>query len=387
MTPVCTIDASGIRKPTFAACLEYFQAQFRGIYGSDIYIEPDSQDGQWLAIMATALDDANAMAVSVFNSFSPNRAQGEGLSSRVKINGLARKVASYSMADVVIVGEAGAILTGCKVTDAGGYGWSLPENIIIPQEGQITVTAVCDTLGAITAPAGTLTSIATPTYGWQSVTNPEAAEPGAPVEVDAALRVRQSASTMISASYVLESIEGGLQAIGGVSRLKVYENDQSHADANGIPGHCIAAVVDGGDAQMIAKIIAGKKGGCGTLGDTIEDVEDVYGVMRRIAFFRPTSVPITYRITVKPAARGYTMNTEAAIKKAVADWTNARGIGGGISLGRVFLPANLFGKSEAFTVESIMAARDGHALEAEDIAIAFNEAAYCEPGYVTIKVP
>lgn len=384
-TPVCTIDATGIRKPSFDECLAFFVAKFRGIYGQDIIIDPDSQDGQWLGIMATAVDDANAMAVAVFNSFAPSKGQGEGLSSLVKINGLRRKTADYSTADVTVVGEAGSVLTGCKVYDGTGNLWSIPDTVI-PFEGQITVTATCDTIGAIAAPAHTLTQIATPTFGWQTVTNEQAATPGAPVERDAELRQRQAVSTMISASYVLDSIRGGLEAIGNVSRMRLYENDQAYPDANGIPGHSIACVVDGGDVNQIAAVIAGKKGGCGTVGDTVVDVVNDYGVPTRIALFRPADVPVTYRVTVRPAARGYTANVEKAIKQSLADWTTARGIGESVFLDDAYGPAKLNGGSgsETFKVLSLEIARDGNVPAAAGVDMAFREAPLCRPEYVTV---
>ncbi|MGC8170052.1 baseplate J/gp47 family protein, partial [Salmonella enterica] len=73
--------------------------------------------------------------------------------------------------------------------------WNLPASVTIPPSGLITVTATCAAIGAVSAPAGTITTINTPTRGWQSVTNPADAVPGAEVESDAALRSRQKIST------------------------------------------------------------------------------------------------------------------------------------------------------------------------------------------------
>ena len=103
--PVCTIDENGIFKPDYADALAYLEAEFRAIYGEDIYIEPDSQDGQMLAIFAAAIDGCNAQAVAIYNAFSPSSARGVGLSSVVKINGIKRLVASYSTVDLVITGQ------------------------------------------------------------------------------------------------------------------------------------------------------------------------------------------------------------------------------------------------------------------------------------------
>jgi uncharacterized phage protein gp47/JayE len=80
-------------------------------------------------------------------------------------------------------------------SDQNDNAWILHPSVTIPLAGQITVTATCQTLGAISAPAGTITSIQTIVPSWQTVTNPTAATPGAPVESDAKLRTRQTIST------------------------------------------------------------------------------------------------------------------------------------------------------------------------------------------------
>ncbi|MCW3543767.1 hypothetical protein K6Y54_38520, partial [Burkholderia cenocepacia] len=96
-----TIDANGITAPTYADVFAFLQDQLRSIYGADTYLDPDSQDGQMLGVFAKAISDVNSVAIAIYRSFSPATAQGDALSSNVKINGIARKVASYSSADLV----------------------------------------------------------------------------------------------------------------------------------------------------------------------------------------------------------------------------------------------------------------------------------------------
>ncbi|MDE1158445.1 MAG: baseplate J/gp47 family protein [Neorhizobium sp.] len=224
-TPVCTIDENGITAPTYTDVQSYLATQFQGIYGSDIVIDPDSQDGQLIAIFAAAIHDANSMAVAVYNAFSPTYAQGAGLSSVVKINGISRAASSNSTADLTIIGQAGAIITNGKAQDLAGNYWSLPATVTIPNTGQIVVTATCDTTGAISATAGAISDIATPSLGWQSVTNAAVAVEGAAVETDADLRRRQKTSVAIPSLTVLEGIVGAVANLAGVARYKAYEND------------------------------------------------------------------------------------------------------------------------------------------------------------------
>lgn len=78
MSITCTVDEHGIHKPDFEVVLDYLKGAYRSIYGADVYLENDSQDRQLLGLFATAINDANSMAVAVYNAFSPASAQGRG---------------------------------------------------------------------------------------------------------------------------------------------------------------------------------------------------------------------------------------------------------------------------------------------------------------------
>ncbi|WP_063584106.1 baseplate J/gp47 family protein [Achromobacter ruhlandii] len=325
------IDATGIRAPSYGEVLQYFKEQYRGIYGADTYLEADSQDSQLLAVFALAIHEANTAAINVYNAFSPATATNAALSSNVKINGLARGVATRSSVDLRIVGQSGVTIVDGVATDADRGRWLLPASVTIPPGGEITVTAQSQALGAVTAAAGSINQIGTPTLGWQSVSNPAAATPGAPVESDAALRVRQAVSVALPSRSVLEGTIGAVASVPGVLRHAAYENDTAAADAHGLPPHSIALVVDGGDAALIAQAIAAKKTpGTGTHGTTTVVVTDIYGIAHRIRFFRPTIVPLAVDVQMRALA-GYNTATGQAVQRAVADYINGVAIGGGAS--------------------------------------------------------
>src|SRR5688572_6254967 len=97
-TLAATIAADGISAPTYEQILASLQESMRTVFGPDIYIEADSQDGQFLAILAQMIHDGNQADIATFNAFSPTYAQGIGLSSVVKINGIRRRASSFSTA-------------------------------------------------------------------------------------------------------------------------------------------------------------------------------------------------------------------------------------------------------------------------------------------------
>jgi uncharacterized phage protein gp47/JayE len=390
--PITSIDATGCHVPPFEAVYAGVVADFQRIYGADVVNDFSTQDMEWLGILAKGYHNCNTAVLAAYNAFSPATAQGAGLSSVVKTNGIARLTASYSTVDIVNIGQAGAVITNPILRDPAGYIWAMP-SFTIPLSGQITETATCTTLGAIPAPAGTFTSstIGNPQRGWQSVSNALPAALGAPVEADAQLRVRQSLSVAKPSRSTLDGIVANLLAIPGVTRLKAFENDTDIPDANGIPGGAISIVIDGGDAAAIAQTILIGKGGAGTYGTSTSPtpVLDAYGIPRPVYFFRPLAPKITFGITIKKLP-GYSGDVPTAIKKAVSDWTNALGIGGGatgqIRMTRVYAPALLVGTVyyDTFEITGITVARDGRLLSPNDVAIAFNEAPTCDPTYITV---
>ncbi|GMG90651.1 hypothetical protein Cmtc_18710 [Cupriavidus sp. TKC] len=388
-TTAPTIDASGITAPTYADVLEYLKDQYRSIYGPDVYLEADSQDGQLLAVFARSISDSNAVAIAVYRSFSPGTGQQDALSSNVKINGIQRKPASFSTADLLIVGQAGTTISNGVAKDANSNKWSLPASVMIPPAGQMTVTATCQTLGAVAAAAGTITQIGTPTLGWQMVTNAAAAAVGTPIETDAALRQRQTVSTALPSLTVLDGIIGAVSNISGVTRLAAYENDTNATDGNGIPAHSISMVVEGGDSAAIAQAIAAKKTpGAGTYGTTAIVVLDVYGRPITIRFYRPSAAAVTVAVTLK-ALTGYTTAVGDAIKQAVSDYINAVAIGGGesgsVEWADTITTANSVGGGTAFKLTALTLTGPGGA-GAPDVALLFNQVGSCTPAAVTLTV-
>lgn len=386
--PAATVTASGITAPDYQTILNTLTGFFQQIYGDDVYLEPDSKDGQMLAIYALAIHDANNAAIAVYNSFSPAAAQFSALASNVKINGIAVTPASRSTADVLIIGQVGTQITNGVVRDSNGISWSLPASVAIGTDGTYTATAICQIDGAIVAPPGAITVIGTPTRGWQTVTNPTAATPGRPVETDAELRQRQAISVALPSLTVLDGIMGAVASLSGVERYRGYENDTSVTDANGLPPHSISLVVDGGDAAAIASTIATKKTpGGGTYGTTTIPVTDNYGIVHPISFFRPTGVEIFARVQIK-ALTGYTSDTGEQIRAAIADFINDIDIGDTVFLHRLFLPANLFGGpgSATYDILDLQIGKTSGSLAQANVSIAFNEVAFSNAENVNVVV-
>ncbi|HBQ3761268.1 TPA: baseplate J/gp47 family protein [Klebsiella pneumoniae] len=385
-----TVTAEGISAPDYQTVLDTITGYFQQIYGSDAYLDPDSKDGQLVALVALAIHDANNTAISVYRSFSPSTALADALTSNVKINGITRRAATNSTVDVLIEGEAGTLITNGSVKDANGIIWNLPAQVAIGIDGTVIATASCSVAGAVAAPAGSVNKINTPTRGWVSATNPQAATVGVAAETDAELRVRQSQSVALASLSPFDAVDGAIANVEGVTRHKLFENDTEVTDVNGLPAHSISAVVEGGDATVIANTIRSVKGqGVSTFGMTAVVVTDRYGNPYTIRFSRPVDVPVFVSITLR-ALTGYTSDVGDEMKAAVASYINSLAIGDSVLLSRVYSPANLGvvsgGNARYYDIMELLIGRSADSVAAANLTVLYDEAVSCSVENIEITV-
>lgn len=387
--PVFSVTENGIQAPSYAEILEYFQSQARNIFGQDVNIDADTQDGQLIAIFALALSDVNAQAIATYNQFNPNTAVGVGLDSAVKTNGISRHTATNSTVDLVLIGQAGTVITNGVATDDNENRWLLPDQVIIPVSGEITVTATAEEVGAIEASPNTITQIGTPTLGWQSVDNPTQATVGVAVETDAELRQRQSRSTELPSVSLWEGIIGSLLNLPGVIRVSGVKNDEDDPSPEGVPGHTIAMIVDGGEVDEIGETIFLKKGeGVGTYGSVQTTYIDTYGFPNVIKFSRPTIVNAYVTLTITPSTT-YISSVADEIKQRIADYINGLSIGESVNIARVLSSAVkdcTTGVDDRFDVTAITMGEASGSQTAASIPIEWNEAAMCDVENITVNL-
>lgn len=147
--PVFSVTETGISAPSYEEIYEYLKGRMRNIFGDDINLDADTQDGQMVGIVAAAISDVNAQAIAVYNAYNPTTAKGVALDSAVKVNGITRQAASHSQVDLRIVGQAGTHIVNGVALDEAENKWNLPADVVVPPAGEITVTAIAAEEGDI----------------------------------------------------------------------------------------------------------------------------------------------------------------------------------------------------------------------------------------------
>ena len=146
-------------------------------------------------------------------------------------------------------------------------------------------------------------------------------------ESDASVRERIGRALAAKGTSTADALIAAVRAVPNVRRAELFVNDTASTDANGIPAHSVAVVVDGGNAQAVADAVWAKKApGVGTYGSTAQAVTDSFGQAHNVQFSRVSSKNCFVYFTIKRLAGCDDEAVTAAIAPAVADFANGLGI-------------------------------------------------------------
>lgn len=386
------VDSKGLHIPTYNDILEKLVASMKQIYGDDIYLDNSSPDYQLLSIFALVQADTMQTMAYAYNARSPETAIGASLDSVVKLNGIKRKAASQSTCQVKITGTPFTQILNGAVKDRAGLIWDLPSNVVIDSSGVTYTVVTCRKAGAVSALAGDITQIETPTYGWISVENEVAAVLGNTEETDAQLRERQTISTANPSQTMLAGTKGAIAALKNVSRYAVYENDTNvesvtEDNPHGLPAHSVTCVVEGGTDEDVAEAIFLHKGiGCYTHGDVVVEYPDQNDYINRIRFFRPDYKDVFVKVVIKKYT-GYISSMTTKVREAVYEYLAALTIGSDVSasvLSNIIAACNPSLTKPIFGIKELKIGLSKDALAAQDITIGFKEIP--NPAFANIEV-
>jgi len=181
-----------------------------------------------------------------------------------------------------------------------------------------TNTVACDDTGPVDIQANSVTRIAVPVIGWDSVTNPSVAVEGTNLETDTELRSRYYTAKFQDSVNTYEAIYAALVKLDGVEQVIIYENETDTALISPpVPAHSFYPIVLGGNTQEIAQAIwDNKPAGILSYGGVTEAVIDSMGVSHNISLDRPTDVDIYVAVSVSKDSN-YPTKGDDQIKRAI----------------------------------------------------------------------
>lgn len=343
---------------------------FRAIYGDDINTDPDSPDGQMIGLIAQIKADLEELGEAIYRALDPDHASGKWLEQRVAYAGVMKRGASYSyLRSATLLGETGKLVqAGALIEDENRIQWQLVDDTFIGPDVRADFRSV--ELGKFGLAQTAELKIRTIVLGWAGVTLNAPAEEGEDEERDPVLRARFMKSRSRPAQNSVDAIEARVGELPDVRQVVCLENVGDAIDENGVPGHGINAIVDGGDPESIARIILqNKTAGAPMLGDQEVTIIDAKGRPRKVWFDRPTNADCAASLTVK-RSKNFTDIDVVGIKAALA--AEEFDIGEVVERSRLYSPINTV---PGFSVSSFTIGKVGAALAEDDIDIGVRDKA------------
>lgn len=316
------LTATGFTAYTVDELRVLLEERIRARLGADVDVSAESLVGNVVAVCATMYGELWEGLAAVYAARDPRGTTGAPLEALCALSpGITRDGATKGTVTLRLNVAAATTIPAGAVASVDGE----PSNRWVTTEAAVNaggtaanvdVDAEAEIAGRYLAPSGTITVIATPTTGWNSVTNPEDAAEGQDVESYPALRVRREKRLQRAGSSPLNAIAAQVAEVTGVTDCLAWENVTSYVDADGRPPGSVEVMVLGGaDAAIAAAILAAKAGGIRTHGTDSAVVTDANGQSRTIYFSRPDDVDVyaTLVVTTDPD----TYAGDAAVEDAV----------------------------------------------------------------------
>lgn len=306
------IGVNGLVTQDLDEIIEDLETKFKGIYGSDINLEQNSPDGQWINILAQEKKDILDLVTQYYNNLDPDRVIGIPQQILYKLNGLIIKAYTYSYVYVNVTTTGAVTLsgldddienedgTGYTVRDTNGNRWILAETATITEAGTYLLNFRSADLGGVTVLPNTITVMETIQAGVSGVNNPaNNYVTGNKGESSSEFRTRRNRSMEIPSQGFDESISSQMLTLNNVTQCKVYDN-RTNAEVNGIPAHGVWVIVEGGATEDIAEIIYNNlPPGIPMKGSQVVNFTKLNGLLQPIYFDYPTGVPLYVRATIK----------------------------------------------------------------------------------------
>ena len=310
--------------------LAEYQEAYKAALGSDLNLDASAPQGQLITNDVNNHTVLQAEIVNAINNYSVFYATGRALDVAGSRYGYYRKAGVATVVVATVSGSQGTIIpSGSKASD-GSHEYTLLNTTTIPAGGSTTAQFQCTEPGTIYCPAGTLTEIATPVVGWDTITNVNDGVAGYATETDSAFRQRIVANMLQKRGRsTLGALVDNMAALPNVISVVGRENPTDNTvtiDSVEMEPHSIYVCILGGDSESIAKVMAEQKTmGAATVGNTVVTyLDNTINYAYQYNVQRPTDVALYVKVQYKdnlysPIQSTVTEQIKAVLQEYVAN--------------------------------------------------------------------
>ena len=294
--PAVQFTAAGVLLPLESAILAGVQTDINSAFGGGVNPGLNTPQGQLAQSLTAIIGEKNDEIAAISNNINPDTAAGRWQDAIGRIYFLDRIAASGTVVTATCTGLVGTVIqAGVYATDTAGNQYINTAAVTIGSTGSVQAQFQNVVTGPIPCAAGTLNTIYTAQFGWESITNAAAGTLGSDVETRADFEQRRKNSVALNAVNTVQSMYAAVLALPNVIDAVVRDNPQgieSYYGSTAYPmaPHSVTVSVAGGSSASIAPVIWAKKApGCAWNGNTSAAVQDTINY---------TSAPYpTYNVT------------------------------------------------------------------------------------------
>ncbi len=304
------ITSTGVIVPDTSTTLEQVRDEYRTAFGDDLDVSAETPQGVLITGETESRDAVARNNAALANQINPNLAGGVFLDAIWALTGGRRFKATPSVIrGAVLAGVPTTIIPAGVIASVGTTGaqFALASTVVLDVAGQALGVFQSAEPGAFPAAVGALNTIVSGVLGWETVTNPYAAEEGDAEESDSASRRRRRLTLALQSVSLPEAIVSGINDLPGVASMTFRENVTNAPvviEGVTLAAHSVYACVDGGLDNDIALMLLRKKSmGAGWNGTTTISVTEPFsGQVYDIKFQRPVEIQIYMRVYVAGGA-------------------------------------------------------------------------------------
>lgn len=389
------IQSQGAIVPDLATTRSQVEAEWRGVFGADLDLSPETPQGVIVTMLIEARDKTARNNADLANQINPDLSGGVFLDALMSLMGGTRFAATRSvLAGVTLGGVPSTIVpAGSLATTAAGETFRLISTVIIDASGTVKGDFEAVELGPVTVAALGLTRVASSVLGWESVVNKSSATVGRDRESDVRARNRRRLILGLQSVGQNESMISAVMDIPTVQSLSFWENyTGAPITVEGVTlvSHSIYMAIDGGADIEIAKALKRTKNvGAGYNGNTtVTIVDEITGQPYTVKFSRPTAVNLLVRVTVRASA----INAQVVVPDAVQLMVKGEIEGDqGLSVGRDVSPFEIsaainFVAPTLFVTKIEISDNGGSTWTSNTKDIKMSEVARIEPSATTVLI-
>ena len=279
--PAVQFTAAGVQLPLESAILAGVQTDINSAFGGGVNPGLNTPQGQLAQSLTAIIGEKNDEIAAIANNVNPDTAAGRWQDAIGRIYFLDRIAATGTVVTATCTGLVGTtIQAGVYATDTAGNQYVNTAAVTIGPTGSVQAQFQNVVTGPIPCAAGTLNTIYTAQFGWESITNAAAGTLGSDVETRADFEQRRMNSVALNAVNTVQSMYAAVLAVPDVIDAVVRDNPQGVVSYYGassypMPPHSVTVSVAGGNSATIAPAIWAKKApGCAWNGNTSTTVQD-----------------------------------------------------------------------------------------------------------------